>query len=108
MGWRFRRSAKLGPFRINLSKSGVGWSLGGRAFRMGKDAKGRTYSQTSIPGTGIYNREYYKNQSAPQSPGSPTQPRLSSGKLTAQHYLWGAAVFFGLLYLLISTLKVLM
>jgi hypothetical protein len=63
MGWSFRRSARFGPFRLNFSKSGIGWSLGGRGLRIGKDAKGRTYSQASIPGTGIYRRDYYQDAS---------------------------------------------
>jgi hypothetical protein len=58
MAWRFRKSLKLGPLRFNLSKSGVGYSFGGRGFRLGKDAKGRSYTAASIPGTGIYNRTY--------------------------------------------------
>jgi hypothetical protein len=58
MGWSFRRSINLGPLRINASKSGVGYSFGGRGFRIGKDARGRKYTSMSIPGTGIYNRTY--------------------------------------------------
>lgn len=58
MAWRFRKSSKLGPLRLNLSKSGIGTSIGVRGFRVGKDAKGRSYTATSIPGTGIYSREY--------------------------------------------------
>lgn len=27
MAWYFRRSLGLGPFRLNLSKSGLGWSV---------------------------------------------------------------------------------
>jgi hypothetical protein len=60
MSWNIRRSTKLGPFRLNLSKSGIGWSVGVRGARIGRDAKGRTYTNVSIPGTGIYNRQYYK------------------------------------------------
>jgi hypothetical protein len=60
MGWSFRRSARFGPLRLNLSKSGIGYSVGFRGFRIGKDAKGRNYSQASIPGTGIYRRDYYR------------------------------------------------
>jgi hypothetical protein len=59
MAWRFRRSLKLGPLRLNLSKSGIGVSAGVRGFRMGTDAKGRIYTAASIPGTGLYNRAYY-------------------------------------------------
>lgn len=29
-----------------------------RGFRLGKDAKGRSYTAAPIPGTGLYNREY--------------------------------------------------
>jgi hypothetical protein len=58
MGWRFRRSLKLGPLKLNFSKSGVGYSVGVRGFRVGKDAKGRSYTAASIPGTGFYNRQY--------------------------------------------------
>jgi Protein of unknown function (DUF4236) len=58
VSWNFRRSIRLGPFRFNISKSGVGTSVGGPGFRIGKDAKGRNYQQTSIPGTGIYHRDY--------------------------------------------------
>ena len=32
MGLRFRKSKKLGPFRINFSKSGIGYSVGGKGF----------------------------------------------------------------------------
>jgi hypothetical protein len=53
LGWYFRRSLGFGPFRVNLSRSGVGWSLGGRGFRKGVDARGRRTTHVSIPGTGI-------------------------------------------------------
>ncbi len=53
MGWSFRRSVNMGPFRVNFSKSGVGYSVGGGGFRTGVRAGGRRYSSMSIPGTGI-------------------------------------------------------
>lgn len=53
MGFFFRRSASFGPFRLNFSKSGVGWSVGGGGFRTGKSATGRKYSTFGIPGTGM-------------------------------------------------------
>jgi Protein of unknown function (DUF4236) len=58
MGWNWRKSFNFGPVRINLSKRGFGYSLGARGFRIGQDAKGQNYTQTSIPGTGIYRRDY--------------------------------------------------
>jgi uncharacterized protein DUF4236 len=57
MGWSFRKSVGLGPFRINVSKSGVGYSVGGRGFRVGTNPKGRRYTTFSIPGTGLSYRK---------------------------------------------------
>jgi Protein of unknown function (DUF4236) len=70
MGWNIRRSFSLGSLRINLSKKGVGASVGVRGFRVGQDAGGRNYSQVSIPGTGIYRRDYYRTNLLGQQPGS--------------------------------------
>ena len=53
MGLRFRKSVKAGPVRINFSKSGVGYSVGGKGFRVTKRADGKTQTTASIPGTGI-------------------------------------------------------
>lgn len=45
MGFYFRKSFKAGPARINLSKSGVGWSVGTKGFRFGHRAgSGRSKS----------------------------------------------------------------
>ena len=40
MGFRFRKSFQAGPVRINLSKSGVGYSVGGKGFRYTKKVGG--------------------------------------------------------------------
>jgi hypothetical protein len=61
MAWSFRKGIGLGPVRINLSKTGVGFSIGARGFRLGRDARGRSYTHTSLPGTGIYRRDYLAN-----------------------------------------------
>ena len=53
MGFRFRKSVNLGPFRLNFSKSGVGASVGAKGFRVTKKAGGGTRTTASIPGTGI-------------------------------------------------------
>lgn len=54
MGLRFRRSMNLGGgFRINFSKSGVGYSWGVPGYRVTKTATGRKRRTYSIPGTGI-------------------------------------------------------
>lgn len=58
MGWRFRKSISLGRFfRINLSKKGVGASVGVPGFRIGVGADGKVRRTVSIPGTGLYKTE---------------------------------------------------
>lgn len=54
MGWRFRKSIDVfGLFRINFSKSGIGFSYGVPGYRVTKMANGRTRKTVSIPGTGV-------------------------------------------------------
>jgi len=56
MGWSYRKSVNFGPFRVNLSKGGVGYSVGGKDFRVGVNAKGRRYEALTVPGTGLHYR----------------------------------------------------
>ena len=54
MGWRFRKSINLGGgFKINLSKSGIGYSWGIKGYRITKTASGQIRNNNSIPDTGI-------------------------------------------------------
>ena len=53
MGLRFRKSFNIGPLRINISKSGIGFSLGVKGFRIGRSAKGKMTATASLPGTGL-------------------------------------------------------
>lgn len=53
MGFSYRKSVNLGPFRVNVGQSGVGWSVGGKGFRTGVSPRGRRYSTFSVPGTGL-------------------------------------------------------
>lgn len=53
MGFRFRKSKKVGPFRINMSQKGIGWSVGVKGLRYTKKAGGGSRVTASIPGTGI-------------------------------------------------------
>ena len=47
MGFRFRKSINLGGgFRINLSKSGVGYSFDGKGYRYTKKAGGGSRTTT--------------------------------------------------------------
>lgn len=59
MGFRIKKSIKAGPVRVNFSKSGVGYSVGGKGFRVTKKAKGGVRTTASVPGTGIsYVKDY--------------------------------------------------
>lgn len=64
MGWSYRKSVNLGPFRINVSKSGIGYSVGGAGFRTGVSSRGRKYKSVSIPGTGL---RYYSSRKSSSS-----------------------------------------
>lgn len=70
MGFRFRKSINLGPAKINLSKSGVGYSFGGKGFRVTKKATGGTRTTASIPGTGF---SYVKESSKKSRKNTRTQ-----------------------------------
>lgn len=61
MGFRFRKSVKAGPFRVTFSKSGVGYSVGGKGFRVTKKTNGGVRTTASIPGTGV---SYSKDSSS--------------------------------------------
>ena len=52
MSWRFRRSYRFGPLRLNLSRRGIGYSFGGFGFRLGRRARGTPFYSMSVPGTG--------------------------------------------------------
>lgn len=68
MGIRFRKSINLGKgFRINMSKSGPGFSWGGKGFRVTKKANGGFRTTAYIPGTGL---SYQKDFSNPFGGGS--------------------------------------
>lgn len=80
MGFRFRKSINLGPLRINLSKSGVGYSVGGKGFRVTKKAGGGTRTTASIPGTGI---SYVKEHGSGKKKASDNAPSTSGGTRNA-------------------------
>lgn len=62
MSWGFRKSINLGGgFRINLSKSGIGYSFGSKGFRFGKSANGKNF--VNIGAKGIYYRKYFDEES---------------------------------------------
>lgn len=53
MGFIFRKSVRLGPIRINFSKSGIGISTGVPGLRVGRGANGRKQLSVGLPGSGV-------------------------------------------------------
>ncbi len=43
MGFFFRKSFHFGPLNVNVSGTGVGWSLGALGLRLGRHPTGRWY-----------------------------------------------------------------
>ena len=77
MGFRFRKSVNLGPLRANFSKSGIGYSVGGKGFRATKKAGGGFRTTASIPGTGISYVRDYPNSGKKKASGSTASPSPS-------------------------------
>lgn len=68
MGFKVRKSYKFGPAKINVSKSGVGYSVGGKGFRYTKKAGGGYRTTASIPGTGLsYSKDYSSRSNGRES-----------------------------------------
>jgi len=84
MGFFFRRSARLGPFRLNFSKSGVGASVGVRGARLTMTPRGTTY--ITVGRNGFYYREAISSRPrSSQPPSAPSAPppvdSASSGEI---------------------------
>ena len=113
MSMRYRKSIKAGPFRINLSKSGIGWSVGGKGYRYTKTANGRTRTTTSIPGTGIsWVKEDKGKTSAPSKTIMPKDSPVSYQhwpKKYQWHMKWLAITFVPMiiLFMLIPVVMIL-
>ena len=85
MGFRFRKSFGTGPFKVTMSKSGIGYSVGGKGFRVTKKASGGTRTTVGIPGTGI-------------SYSTDSKKKKSSGRSKAQSGRGFGAIVKGFLY----------
>lgn len=95
MGFNFRKSINLGfGSRLNLSKSGIGTSIGIKGARIGAGPKG-TRVTGSVPGTGLY---YTKNINTKK--GSDSQ--IESEKKQGLKFLFIILLSFGFLINLFS------
>lgn len=94
MGVRFRRRIRLAPgVHLNMSGSGISWSIGPRGASVTFGSRG-TYLNTGIPGTGLHSRERIGPiQSRPGSgPPSSTSSTITSTVSIADD---GTVVFLG-------------
>jgi len=93
MGFRFRKSFRIFPgIRINLSKTGIGASLGFRGFRLTKRADGKVQRTISLPGTGIsFVDTLGKNEKSKGT--SSSRPRIAKCPSCQARYQDGVAQF---------------
>jgi hypothetical protein len=80
MGFFFRSSTKVGPFRFNFSRSGVGASVGVKGARLTMTSSGVTY--VTVGSHGFYYRETLSGRDSsrrvhPSTP-PPSQPKVCS------------------------------
>ena len=98
MGFRYRKSINLGGgFRINQSKSGVGYSWGTKGYRITKTAKGTTRRTYSIPGTGLSYTEESGGRSNRQTGNrntnrAPSQPAYQSLNVSDERVIESADI----------------
>ncbi|MFM7548519.1 MAG: DUF4236 domain-containing protein [Cyanobacteriota bacterium] len=91
MGFRFRRSARLGPLRFNFSSGGLSSiSVGGRgaSFNIPVNRSGGPRTTVGLPGTGLsWSVEHTPDRPADLPPGPaaglPNSRRLRPGQLEA-------------------------
>lgn len=96
MGMRFRKSINLGGgARVNISKSGIGGSIGGKGYRYTKKANGGTRNTVSIPGTGIN----YIKESGSKSKKKSVEVKASPQGKVENHIEYA---FFWIIYRLIG------
>jgi hypothetical protein len=95
MGWFLRKSIRLGPLRLNLSKRGLGASVGVKGLRAGIDASGKPYAAGGRGG--IYFRERIPTEGS--SRAQPERPPRG-GSATAAWII--AAVLAAIVLLLLA------
>jgi hypothetical protein len=76
MGYFFRKGLNFGPIRLNLSKSGVGASIGVKGARLTMTPRGTTY--VTVGSKGFYYRETVARRSGGSSGPTPSQPSTPS------------------------------
>ncbi len=101
MGFYLRKSFKLGPVRLNLSKSGLGASFGVKGFRYGINAQGKEYIHAGRCGL-YYRKQFSKDDlSDVEEFKEKSFNNYNSPLNNVQKTVWAAIIYFSLFSLLI-------
>ena len=108
---RFRRSIKIIPgVRLNVNKSSLGLTFGGKGFKYTVNTKGQRTTTVGVPGTGLSFSDHSKKQAQQVEPIEPVpvkraQPEireLVKRKPNSYKFVSTAGVMFAVLGFLIS------
>lgn len=105
MGFRFRKSFNFGPFRTTLSKSGIGWSIGGRVFRYTVRADGKRQKTFSVPGTGLSLVDISKPVRSSENKESSKSASGQEGKTRSWKWILALVLTFLVLLLIVHASK---
>lgn len=104
----YRRSKKVGPFRITASKSGLGVSAGAGPLRFTRSAKGQYSRTVRVPGTGIYDTARLGSGATQSSSSGASQQPPSASQTpppnNSRNFTPGCLVLVALIGLLIFAL----
>ena len=94
MGFYLRKSFKLGPVRLNLSKSGLGASFGIKGFRYGINAQGKEYIHAGR--YGLYYRKQKRKNNLYDTEEFTDKPvnNYNSPLNTVRKAVWAAVIYF--------------
>jgi hypothetical protein len=92
---QYRKSKKVGPFRLTVSQRGISTSVGAGPLRVSRGADGRVRRTVRVPGTGIYDTKVVGGTARP---AAAAQPQAAQGlSVPAATVISGVLfVFFGL------------
>lgn len=80
MGFRYRKSVKVGPFRATVSKSGVSYSAGVKGARITKRADGRVQTTLTAPKVGVGYTSTTKRSPTPSTAPKSVGPRPAAAR----------------------------
>lgn len=86
MSAQFRKSKKVGPFKVTASKSGLSLSTGAGPLRWSANTRGEIRRTTRLPGTGVYSTKKVAQLSGNKTAKSTPQDSDEKAKVTRAEY----------------------